>query len=176
VRSLLFVCTANICRSAYAEVVANFRVGDRLAVSSAGTHGWTDHPIEAHMAAEAQTRGLEPTAFRSRRLTRPIIDSADVVLTAEAAHRTFVLQERPAAVRKAFSLGQLASALAEVPHDTPAEELLAAARRVRPTAHADEDVADPYGRGAEAAAAAAAHIDALLDRVLPRLTATPDPT
>jgi sulfate adenylyltransferase len=171
VTSVLFVCTANICRSAYAELVAAARFGDGLALSSAGTHGWRDHPVDDAMAAELGRRGVDAAAFRSRRLTPKMIDQADLVLTATAAHRTFVLQERPAAVRRAFTLGQLASALDEVAEDVVGKELLSVARRARPTARPEDDVADPYGRGPEAAASAAAHIDAVLARVLPRVAA-----
>jgi protein-tyrosine-phosphatase len=170
VTHVLFVCTANICRSAYAEVRTARRGLDGVVVGSAGTHGWVDHPIDPPMAAELERRGLDPSGFRSRRLTPTMLDRADVVLTATAAHRTFVLQERPGAIRRAFSLGQLAAAIDEVPGDLTGQDLLAAARRVRATAVADDDVADPFGHGPEAAAAAAAHIDDLLDRILPRLS------
>nr|NLI50183.1 hypothetical protein [Propionibacterium sp.] len=69
--NVLFVCTANICRSAYATVRARQLLGADapVTVGSAGTHGWVDHPMDAPMAAEARARGADPDAFRSRRLT-----------------------------------------------------------------------------------------------------------
>ena len=167
--SVLFVCTANICRSAYAELLASYRAPG-LSVGSAGTHGAPDRPISPEMAAELDRRGVPHGGFRSRPLTRELIDGADVVLTAEAAHRTFVLQERPVAVRRTFSLGQFASALDDVPDGVAGDALLKAVRRVRATARREEDVADPYGRGPEAAERAAEHLDRLLDRILARLT------
>jgi protein-tyrosine-phosphatase len=169
VTRILYVCTANICRSAYAEVRTKALGLDGIEAASAGTHGWVDHPMEEHMAAEAVRRGADPSAFRSRRLTRAIVDDADVVLTTTAAHRTFVLEERPVAVKRTFSLGQLAAALGDVPADVTGGELLQAARRARATAVADDDVADPYGRGPAAAVTASRHIDLLLERVLPHL-------
>lgn len=166
---ILYVCTANICRSAYAEVRTAQLGVDGVVAGSAGTHGWVDQPMDDHMAAELDRRGADPGAFRSRRLTRALVDEADVVLTATAAHRTFVLQEQPVAIRRTFSLGQLAAAIDELPADLAGTDLLAAARKIRATAVADDDVADPYGRGPEAAARAAQHLDDLLDRLLPRL-------
>lgn len=166
---VLFVCTANICRSAYAELRTAHQGVAGLEVGSAGTHGWADAPMDPPMARQLEARGVDASAFRSRRLTRALVDEADVVLTATAAHRTFVLQERPAAVGRTFSLGQLAAALDSVADDLTGRDLLVAARRARATAVSDDDVADPYGRGPAAAAAAAQHLDALLDRVLPRL-------
>lgn len=167
--SVLFVCTANVCRSAFAELLTAHLGDGRFEVSSAGTHGWVDQPVDPPMAAQLERRGVDPSGFRSRRLRPRMIDEADLVLTAAATHRQFVLQERPAAVRRTFTLGQLAAALEEVPVDVPRDRLLAAARRARPTADGSEDVPDPYGRGAEAAATAAAHVEELLARVLPRL-------
>jgi protein-tyrosine-phosphatase len=169
VTGVLYVCTANICRSAYAEVRTRQLALAGLEAASAGTHGWVDHPMDRHTAAELERRGADPGAFRSRRLTRSLIDDADIVLTATAAHRRFVLEERPGAVKRTFSLGQLAAALGELPPDAEGVDLLAAARRMRATAVADDDVSDPYGQGPDAAAATAAHLDMLLDRVLPRL-------
>jgi protein-tyrosine-phosphatase len=173
VRRVLFVCTANICRSAYAEVVTAHRLGSLagagVELASAGTHGWLDHPMDEEMAAQAVRRGADPSRFRSRRLTRAIIDEADLVLTAEAAHRAYVLRERPAAVRRTFSLGQLAAALDRVDPAATGSELLVAARRARATARPEDDVADPFRRGADAAEAAAVHLDDLLETVLPRL-------
>ncbi len=171
IRSVLFVCTANICRSAYADVLTAEQDVPGLSVSSAGTHGWVDHPMDDHMAAELASRGADPTGFRSRRLTTAMLDEADLVLTATAAHRTFVLQERPIAVRKTFTLGQLATAIATLSPEVVGTDMLREARRARATAAASDDVRDPYGRGAAAAAEAADHIDSLLVRILPRLRA-----
>ena len=169
----LFVCTANICRSAYAEVLTAQLLGrlpaTGLVVTSAGTHGAHGNPMDPAMVVEAERRGVDPAGFVSRPLTRTVIDEADLVLTAEASHRTFVLQERPVAVSRTFSLGQFASALADVPAEAEGKDLLRAVRRARATARPDEDVADPYRRGPEAAAAAAEHLDGLLDQILPRL-------
>ncbi|HEX6246546.1 MAG TPA: hypothetical protein VFZ64_01630 [Nocardioidaceae bacterium] len=166
---VLYVCTANIARSAYAEVITANAGFDELEVGSAGTHGWVDHPMYEHMAAELERRGVDPSGFRSRRLTPAIIDEADLVLTMTAAHRGFVLQERPGAVTKTFTVGQLARALDEVPREVSGLEAVAAGRRLRATADAEDDVADPYGRGPEAAALAADRLDTLLDRILLRL-------
>ena len=51
IASVLYVCTANICRSAYAHVLTGHHDVPGLAVSSAGTHGWVDHPMDDAMAA-----------------------------------------------------------------------------------------------------------------------------
>jgi sulfate adenylyltransferase len=168
--TILFVCTANICRSPFAEVLARHHAGDRAEVASAGTRGWTDKPVDADMAAELTLRGIDPDGFRSRKLAGWMVDGADVVLTAEARHRTFVLGERPAAVRRTFTLGQFCAALDEIsPALHGVDALLKEVRRARPTARAEDDVPDPYGRGPEAARLAADRIEQHLAAILPRL-------
>lgn len=170
---VLFVCTANICRSAYAEVVARQLVGpgSTLEFRSAGTRGNDGDPMEPGMAAEAVLRGASTDDFRSSRLTMAMVDSADLVLTAEAAHRRRILEERPLAMRTAFSLGQFVRGLQAAEATDPATgvPLLERVRAKAATARADEDVADPYGRGPAAARTAAAELEQLLRRVLPTL-------
>jgi protein-tyrosine-phosphatase len=101
---LLFVCTANICRSAYAEV-RTAMLAPALSVGSAGVQGWVDKAMDAPMAAELTARGGDPSAFRSRRLTIPMLRGARLVLTAEARHRSVILDDLPATHARAFTLG-----------------------------------------------------------------------
>jgi sulfate adenylyltransferase len=171
---VLFVCTANICRSPYLELAAKAQADDaELVFTSAGTHGFSDQPMNPPMA-EALLRhhpGSEAAVagFRSRPLTRAMIDDADLVVTAEAAHRAFVLDDLPGAFRKIFTLGQLAEALERLPEDLDRDQLLTTLGERRGTAAHALDVIDPYGRGPEAAEACAEHVDTLLRVVVPRL-------
>lgn len=174
---VLFVCTANIARSPLMELWARQRLGpdSEIEVASAGTHGFVDHPVDPGMVPELEQRGLVYDAFRSRRLTPQLVREADLVLTAEAAHRRHVLDDVPEAFRKVFTIGQFADALARVPPGPTGPELVAAAAAERGPAGPDNDVADPHRRGPEAAAACAAHLEQLLDPVLQRLAAHPAP-
>jgi len=171
---VLFVCTANICRSAYAELVARSLVDDgSVEFASAGVHGWDAHPLDAEMAA-VLPEGVSAGGFASRRLTGAMVAEADLVLTMEAAQRTYLLEDHPAAFRKVFTLGQAARALArlQAEEDALAGDPRAVLRRLgsaRGTADPALDVADPYRRGPEAAAEAARRIRELLDVVLSAL-------
>jgi protein-tyrosine-phosphatase len=168
---VLFVCTANICRSAYAELLSRHLLGDgtTVSVASAGTHARPGEPMDEVMAAELRARSVDPSRHRSRPLTMRMVEESDLVLTAEVVHRTFILDDRPAVFRRLFTLGQLDRTLDAVPEDLRGRELITAAgRALRPAAVAD-DVADPYRRGPEAAERAAGHLEKLLTRVIPRL-------
>ncbi|MGD9961720.1 hypothetical protein [Nocardioides sp.] len=164
---VLFVCTANICRSAYAEVTARHGAAGVLSFSSAGVHGFPAAGMESLMASEAEARGVSSARFRSARLTTAMIDDADLVLTAETRHRQFILEERPVAMRTTFTLGQFARGLDRV--DAPSADLIAQVRAQAPTSRPEDDVADPYGRGPDAASRAAHEIDDLLAQILPAL-------
>lgn len=169
--SVLFVCTANICRSVFAQLLASHMTGGRdgLDLRSAGTHGWIDQPMDEVMADQLVARGGDPTGFRSRRLTMDMIDGADLVLTAEVAHRSFILGDRPAAFRRMFTLGQFDHILDDLPADLSGRDLLAASKKALQPANRDDDVPDPYRGGVPAAGAAAVHIEELLGRIMPRL-------
>jgi sulfate adenylyltransferase len=173
---VLFVCTANICRSPYLELRARqlFGPGSGVEVSSAGTHGFDAERVSDSMEAEFTRHGTETSAFRSRLVTGDLIDEADVVLTAEAAHRARLLEERPAAFRKIFTLGQFVASARQADPSLRGRELLAALATRRVPASADHDIADPYRRGPEAAARASAAMEALLETVVDRLREIPE--
>ena len=168
---VLFVCTANICRSPYLELRARQLLGEGsgVEVSSAGTRGFDAAPVSDTMEAEFGRHGTDTSAFRSRIATGAIIDEADLVLTAEATHRAQLLEDRPAAFRKIFTLGQfVASALAADPA-LRGRDLIASLATRRVPASADHDIDDPYRRGPQEAARAAATMEAMLEVLVERL-------
>lgn len=173
--NVLFVCTANICRSPYMELAgrAMLRPGAGVHLSSAGTLGFVDKPMDPTMAT-AFEHSPEVTeehiaAFRSRRLTAAHLDEADLVLTAESEHRQFILTEFPAAFRKVFSLGQFAAGVQRVDSTLSGLDLVKTVASTSGVAQVRADIADPYRRGRRAAAEAAAQIDELLVTVIPAL-------
>jgi protein-tyrosine-phosphatase len=172
---VLFVCTANICRSPYMELAGRALLGPdtTLQLSSAGTHGFIDKPMDKTMAAaldhSPEAAPEQIAAFRSRRLAPADLDAADIVLTAESEHRQFILTENPAAFRKVFSLGQFAAGVQRVDSTLSGLALVKTVATTSGVAQVRADIADPYRRGRRAAAAAAAQIDELLAIVMPAL-------
>ncbi|MGC4110512.1 MAG: adenylyl-sulfate kinase [Nocardioides sp.] len=170
---VLFVCTANICRSPYLELRARQLLGpdSGVEVSSAGTQGFDAEPVSDTMAAEFARHGTETTAFRSHLLTGDLVDEADLVLTAEAEHRTRLLEDRPAAFRKTFTLGQFVASAEAADAELRGRELVEAVTARRVPAAPEHDIADPYRRGPEAAARAAVQMEELLGVLVERLRA-----
>lgn len=166
--SVLFVCTANICRSPVMELTARAMAGDphHVVFSSAGTLGFESAPINPDMALTI-TPGLGDH-FRSRRLTAAILAEADLVLTAESSHRSHILEEHPHLHRRVFTLGQFATTIGQIP-DLTGRALLTEAGLRRTPPRPTEDVADPYRRGRAASATATDTITAMLSLIVPRL-------
>ncbi|WP_205474131.1 adenylyl-sulfate kinase [Nocardioides sp. SYSU D00038] len=169
---VLYVCTANICRSPAMELLSRRVLPDSADVvfSSAGTHGHVDKPVDPEILRSLPADVVSDD-FRSRQLSTRLLEEADLVLTAETAHRDFILEEQPGMFRKVFTLGQFANAVERVGADLPREELLRMVAESRPTAEPAGDVPDPYRRGRDAAVACTARIEGLLARVLPALSA-----
>ncbi|WP_432477635.1 hypothetical protein [Nocardioides sp. GXQ0305] len=169
---VLFVCTANICRSPFMEMLAEHLGDDGLQTSSAGTHGLDGRPMNAEMTGPLLARGVPADRverFRSRPLVADLVSDADVVLTAETAHRRLVLEQQPAAAHKVFTLGQFATAVHDADGATGSDLVRAVGAR-RPPADAALDVPDPYRRGKEAAATCARQVESLLRVTVPALT------
>jgi len=171
---VLFVCTANICRSPYMELRSRALSGAECGIefASAGTHGFNAHPVDRTMGTVLAERGVSTeliSGFASRPLTDDLIEVADLVLTAEAAHRAFVLEEVPSAFRKAFTLGQFAESIDRVDRALHGAALVTAVGHRRAGTAEHHDIRDPYRRGKAAADVSADQIDALLQAVLPRL-------
>lgn len=186
---LLVVCTGNLCRSPVAEVVLRSALrgsGDSgITVTSAGTRA----AVGAGMPEEAVQMALRGGAnealareHRARALAAADLESADLVLTATRRHRADVVAERPALLRRTFTLrevGRLAPLVSGWVEGHLAEErlssltgLLPAARGRWPVTGAEDDLVDPYRQGAavwrrceqEALPAVAALIDVVVPR------------
>jgi protein-tyrosine phosphatase len=91
IRSVLFVCLGNICRSPLAEGVllhlARERgLEDRLRVDSAGTGGWhVGDPPDRRSAAVARDHGIALES-RARQVTSDDADAFDLVLAMDRSN------------------------------------------------------------------------------------------
>ena len=93
---ILFVCSANICRSALCEVVLKQKLIERgitgIDVESAGIHDYSDTPRDATMVEYAKNAGYE-LGGKAIHLTQQMVDSADLIICMENFMR-FVLKKR----------------------------------------------------------------------------------
>ena len=170
---VLFVCTANIGRSAYAErravqLLAAAQV-DSVSVASAGVAAGTGRAMDGQMAAQLRARGGDPYGHSSRPLTLDLLEEAHLVLTFEFGHRLRIASSWPTQEPKVFGFRQLADAVTRVQVPGRGLLLLDQAVAVGRRDGLNFNVADPYGRGPKVARACADIIDAGLNRILPLL-------
>ena len=95
---ILFVCSANICRSALCEVVLKQKLRDRgingVEVDSAGVHDYAGEPRDAIMQAYAQKVGYD-LCGKSKYIDEESLDSADYIICMEHFHLVEVQKRLP---------------------------------------------------------------------------------
>ena len=109
---LLLVCSGNQCRSPAAErLLAGLLVesrGSSFELDSAGTRardGLAIHPLTARCLVR---RGVPVDGHRSRSVRSLDVQRADVILTAEARHRSTIVDLDGQAVHRTFTLLEFA--------------------------------------------------------------------
>ncbi|MFT3875448.1 MAG: hypothetical protein QM708_03315 [Propioniciclava sp.] len=156
--AVLTVCTGNICRSPALERLLAQRFGDAVTVSSAGTGAVVGAPIHPPMVALMEAAGVNTAGFAARQINEGIVAGAELIIPLTVEHRSAVLRDSPAALRRCFTILELAAIVTSpdfpaLTGETRAERLreavkLAAAYRAL-AADAERDVPDPYRRGNE---------------------------
>ncbi|WP_425307926.1 hypothetical protein AADG42_03955 [Ammonicoccus fulvus] len=172
---MLFVCTANISRSPYAERRARMLDPERrLLVGSAGVPGMPGRPMDPEMARQLVDRGGSAEGHVSQSVNEDMLAFSDVVLSFEFAQHLRILEEWPQYAARVFGIGQFADAVDRLRQGAGPRTVTEIAERATPDSMG-WDVDDPYRRGRRAARAAAARIDGHLMRIIPALTGT-EPT
>ena len=167
---VLFVCTANISRSPYAEYRARHVLGDApVEVASAGVPGYPGRGMDPSMLRLLQERGGDGSRHVSQSVSEELLAASDLVLTFEFAQRMRLFDAFPGEASRVFGLGQFAASLARVEDPGLGAELVRQVGRAAVPDSMTLDVTDPYRQGRDVARSIADEIDLVLDRVLPVL-------
>jgi protein-tyrosine phosphatase len=117
-RTIVFVCSGNTCRSPMAEAIARHllakesvtRASDKgpapveVLVRSAGVSAGTGEPAAAEGREALRRLGIEMGRHASKPLTRRMIQDADEVLTMTASHARAVRAMEPEAAAKVSTI------------------------------------------------------------------------
>jgi tRNA threonylcarbamoyl adenosine modification protein (Sua5/YciO/YrdC/YwlC family) len=108
-RTIVFVCTANSCRSPMAEYQCKEMLAERLGCSieelpdrgysvlSAGTAAMWDLPASTNAREAMRRRGLDMSRHKSRPITPGLIEDADAIYVMARHHQDSILSVMPEA-------------------------------------------------------------------------------
>lgn len=170
-RSVLFVCTGNVCRSPFAELLLRSRLPN-LTVASRGVHALTGSPMDQEMASQLSERHVNSDTFRAQQVS-PSDLQADLVLTMSERQREMLIEEFPGVARRSGLLGhvpELAKIVTAHGGSLTLPEIRTWSRLALP---AGRDIPDPFGRAPEAARRSSALLDDLVAQLASLFSPSP---
>jgi protein-tyrosine-phosphatase len=105
-KTILFLCTGNVCRSPMAEGLFRHAVKGRgeFRVLSAGLGAVDGQPPTSHSVQAMKEIGIDISRQRSRALTADLVRSADLILGMTHSHTDTVALLYPSAAERTFLL------------------------------------------------------------------------
>jgi len=112
-KTILFVCTGNVCRSPMAEALLRRATRDRsdLRAISAGIGAIYGQPPSSHAVRALSEVGVTLEGFRSRMLTAELVDQADYIFGMTRGHVEGINLLYPHAAEKTFLLREFDESL-----------------------------------------------------------------
>jgi protein-tyrosine-phosphatase len=93
-KSILIVCTANICRSPIGEGLLKQILAEKkiieVTVRSAGISAGSGFSASANAIKVMQEQGIDITGHRSSPITQSLISQSDLILTMELYHKDYI--------------------------------------------------------------------------------------
>jgi glycine hydroxymethyltransferase len=121
VKSVLFVCTGNICRSPIAEGLFRRLLGNRkdIEVASAGVHAVRGQPPSLYAVQVCEEEGVDISGLRSQPLSAALIDQATHIFAMTGAHLETIQMLFPDGAEKSFLLREFEEPDTTVWRDVP---------------------------------------------------------
>lgn len=112
IKSILFVCTGNSCRSIMAEGLLKKKLQEmerkEIEVFSAGTHAVGGFVPTDNTISVMKDEGVDVSGYKTSRLTPDKIQKADLILAMELFHIESILNMAPDAEAKTYLLRKYA--------------------------------------------------------------------
>ena len=112
-KSIVFVCTGNVCRSPMAagffyDKLVREKVDGRVRVRSAGTWALEGQPASAYALQVMNEHGLDISQHRGRNLTQEDVHGADLVLVMTRRHADIIARDMQPGDGKMYLLSEMA--------------------------------------------------------------------
>lgn len=119
--SVLFVCTANMCRSPMAEalfeeIIRDEGESEEWWIDSAGVSTFDGGPATDNTQIVAAERGLDLGSHRSTLATRQVVEPFSLVLVMEERHRQMMREAYPEFADRIFLITEMRGGTEDV-HD-----------------------------------------------------------
>ncbi len=164
--NILFVCTANICRSPTAELIARSRYGEAIDAFRSAGFLRAGNAVPDKLVSVLLDRGIDASAHRSSKVDAETLDASDLVLTMESSHIQEAAVIAPSTFPKMLPLKEAASLIRPGDAIVDVLERLNTDRDTTRYLGREFDVADPYGKNTKAYREAVDEIDELVSRVI----------
>lgn len=115
IRSILIVCTGNICRSPIAEELMRQKLREAV-VYSAGLHALCGACVDRLAVDVAWAAGIDICGHRARSVSTWMLEAADLVLTMDRAQMRAIEANYPEAKHKVWRLGEFGNYDIPDPH------------------------------------------------------------
>lgn len=168
-KSILFVCTGNTCRSSMAEALFKKLLEDKginndcFKVTSAGTSAWDGDSASPQAIQVLEQKGIDIRNHYSTPLTSKLIKESDLILTMTINHKMAVERMHPKAMEKVFTLkeyiisnGNKSKENKKVAFEEFNEDVY--------------DIRDPFGQPVEYYRKCAEEIEEYLNKLIERIT------
>ncbi len=116
IKTVLFVCTGNTCRSPMAEGIFNHAAKERGLNITAGSAGLFVAPgseVSENSVKAAAEIGVDISGHRPTRITSELIERSDLILTMSSGHK-MMIASMPEAKGKTFTLCDYAGGRGEI--------------------------------------------------------------
>jgi len=133
--AVLFVCTANICRSPMAMALFRARLGEEAKnwrVESAGTWAPTGMLAATFTRMVLSRRGIDLGEHRSRGVDRDLLTQFDLILVMERGHKEALQSEFPYIRERVYLLSEMIGQVYDIqdPIGRSLEDYLATAQEI----------------------------------------------
>lgn len=108
-RSILFICTGNLCRSPMAESYALTLISSspwlsHISIDSAGTDAPSDQKMNPAAKAALIRRNIAPHQHRSKKISGELLAKSELILAMSEEHVRRIISNHPEASDKVFLL------------------------------------------------------------------------